>query len=225
MDSNTTGDGFDEFNGVTVDDFDFSHLPTLTTQDTGWGHIPIQGHIIEWLSIINMFVRPKVIFDIGFLAGHSATMLLYAFPQATVVSCGPDPKRNMPKVMKEKFGDRFHFFRAMSDNPRMHDVIQTKFTRCDLGFIDGMHDTKSVVEDIEICRKLGCKWLIFDNMERKTVEKGANRHGSLRLGGAIDYESHWKGKTTLCKLAVYKDESKRHFIQKPVRSQPAAVRV
>lgn len=106
--------------------------------------------------------EPARILEIGFNLGHGAAALLAIFWSSKLVSVDirdSSEVRNAAKVLGERYGDRHSLI--ISDSAKLCSVLTGNF---DAAFIDGAHDLKSIIQDIETCRLLGVKHILLDDV-------------------------------------------------------------
>jgi hypothetical protein len=123
----------------------------------------IVKHFIETVKI----VQPKRIFEIGFNLGYSAAIWMEV-SEAEVCSCDISEREETIKAArflehKYRFHDRFtfnHRYDLDDENGGVNPFHEFYF---DLAFIDGGHDTSSIIKDIVLCKKWRIPFLLFDD--------------------------------------------------------------
>eukprot|EP00440_Ansanella_granifera_P075754 gb/GFBE01082202.1/.p2 GENE.gb/GFBE01082202.1/~~gb/GFBE01082202.1/.p2 ORF type:complete len:276 (-),score=50.07 gb/GFBE01082202.1/:133-960(-) len=110
----------------------------------------------------------KNICEVGFNAGHSASIYLNANPEANLYSfdIGQFPyTRGNSKLMKELFPDRFEYIEGDSQSSARAFAEQRPDVKCDVISVDGDHSTEGTFADLENFRKLAsCRnWVLMDD--------------------------------------------------------------
>eukprot|EP00933_Yihiella_yeosuensis_P044359 TRINITY_DN39457_c0_g1_i1.p1 TRINITY_DN39457_c0_g1~~TRINITY_DN39457_c0_g1_i1.p1 ORF type:complete len:317 (-),score=42.91 TRINITY_DN39457_c0_g1_i1:178-1038(-) len=110
----------------------------------------------------------KNICEVGFNAGHSASMFLNANPKANMYSfdIGQFPyTRGNSKLMKELFKDRFEYIEGPSQETIPKFAEDRPDVKCDVISVDGDHSTEGTLADIINFRKLAsCRnWILMDD--------------------------------------------------------------
>jgi len=110
----------------------------------------------------------KNICEVGFNAGHSASVYLNANPEAKVYSfdIGQFPyTRGNALLMKELFPDRFEYILGPSETtvPEFH--MRRPDVKCDVISVDGDHSTEGTFNDLANFRQLAsCRnWVLMDD--------------------------------------------------------------
>lgn len=152
------------------------------------------GHL--GLGALNMveevvsLTNPKSILEIGFNAGHSASMWLgFSNAKLTSLDVARPPwltweggMKDSVSVIKKHFGDRFEFYIADSQN--LETRKQPYMIGHDLFFIDGAHEEAPCAHDIETAILFGAKYIFLDDYvdSSPTVIYAANQFkDSLKL--------------------------------------------
>lgn len=156
---------------MTYNKIDLSWLPQAKTESH---QSPSEEVYSAWKDI-----REKTGFktytEIGFNAGHSASILMSLFDDISVISydiCVHPETIENAEIVKKKFGDRFTFIPYNSYYLRrdyiggMIDIEET-----DLIFIDGSHRSFFVKSDLELSKLVGYKYAIFDDSDMGSVRK------------------------------------------------------
>ncbi len=113
------------------------------------------------VDFVGAVAKPKRILEIGFNAGHSASMWL-SRTDATVLSIDylyRDCVRIGSEFLKAKFPDRFSFMQCNSLD--LYEKI--KGQEFDMVVVDGGHATEVCLSDCNLALKLGAKWLVVDD--------------------------------------------------------------
>lgn len=117
-----------------------------------------QAHCIRPMSMAFKMVRPTSILEIGFCLGHSAS-IWFGLGASTVVCLENSARPETliaAQLMSNRFGVRFNFVRRYESEIRpLH---------YDLAYIDGDHSKEGVEADIDLCRSLGIRWALFDDV-------------------------------------------------------------
>ena len=108
------------------------------------------------------------LFEIGLNGGHSAAINLELFPNLKVTSLDigrHSYTRVASEILKEKFGDRFDYIwcdsRAYAD--RVYSLQYPAPQGVDAVFIDGGHDSLTVLSDIGLSKYLKVENVFIDN--------------------------------------------------------------
>lgn len=108
---------------------------------------------------------PESVLEIGFCLGHSAS-IFFGLGAEHVTSIEISERRqthDAARAMKYKFGKRFQIL--FSSAERLTDWRpEQKFG---LGFIDGGHEFKDVIDDTALCLRLGVPHLLYDDLWQK----------------------------------------------------------
>lgn len=119
-------------------------------------------HSVKCLREIVEIVKPKAIFEIGFNHGHSASLWLELSPEANLTSCDISLKDETivaARMMKERYGARFEYFNRKTK--LFFEAIH--YLEFQLAFIDGGHEKKDVIKDINFCLALDIPYISFDD--------------------------------------------------------------
>jgi predicted O-methyltransferase YrrM len=165
------------------------HLPW---PQTGWGYSPPTEDLLDIFRFVRDHINPKMILEIGFRYGHSATYQLELMPDASVVSF--DPAEGITKYeynMDLIYGGRFELHNTEGYNAcKMFDPGYFDFA-----YIDGSHNYEMVKADIKSCLELDIPWLLFDNVEHPEVRR-AIEESSVYFYKKLCYNNTFKGKTS-----------------------------
>jgi len=139
---------------------DYSQIYTkLGTTNVGGHTLDEWAKTEELFDVIkltsNLLGRPVRVLEIGFNIGGASLAFLLA--GATVVSCDILPCTDAVKVISSEFPDRFQFYRVQ-DN--VGEIIEGSF---DLAFIDGDHQERSFIKDLNICLAHKIPYLLIDD--------------------------------------------------------------
>lgn len=118
------------------------------------------AHILRHFRDTVELVRPKKIVELGFNMGHSAAMLL-SLCDARLHSFDisvKDETLDAARILEKKFHPRFTFWLCDTKQLYLTDMD------IDLAFIDAGHDEDSVTNDIEVVKRVGVKYLLFDDI-------------------------------------------------------------
>jgi hypothetical protein len=114
-----------------------------------------------WSKVIPEPVR---ILEIGFNLGHGAAALLALFPRSDVFSVDirdSSELHNARKILNERYPTRHELWIGDSKSPKMMVALGGSFQAA---FIDGAHDLLSIISDIEVCRRLGVRDFLLDDV-------------------------------------------------------------
>jgi predicted O-methyltransferase YrrM len=151
-------------------------------------------HSIATIREICRICEPKTILEIGFNVGYSASMWLN-FTDAVVYSIDISNHDNTLRafeLIKEKHGDRFHFFNI--DSAQAGPLLEGKFF--DFAFIDGDHSATGIARDLDMVRSLGILRIAMDDywpVFSATQE--------VLPGSGYVVEKQW-GNIVLCRLST-----------------------
>lgn len=151
------------------------------TLDLSWLPETVEGHQYSEESTISAWrdIKERTGFktftEIGFNAGHSASILMSLFDDVSVISydiCMHPETIPNAEIVKEKFGDRFTFIPYNSYF--LHkDYIEgkTSVEKTDLLFVDGSHRSFFVKSDVEFAKLIGYRHVVFDDSDMHSVKK------------------------------------------------------
>jgi len=111
-----------------------------------------------WSKVIPV---PSQILEIGFNLGHGAAALLSLFPDSKLVSVDirdSSEVHNAHNVLARRFPGRHEL--VIGDSA----TVSLPFETFEAAFIDGAHDLKSIVKDINKCREYGVKYFLMDDV-------------------------------------------------------------
>lgn len=119
-------------------------------------------HILRHFREAIEIVKPKSILEIGFNMGYSASMWLNLC-DAHLVSCDISQK-DETYLAAAIIGSRYSVTRFIYyDRNRPSFLVYVNAIEIDLAFIDGAHDEKSIIEDIQLCKDLNIPYLLLDD--------------------------------------------------------------
>jgi len=133
-------------------------------------------------------LKANVVVEIGFNAGHSATVILESNPHVVLYSFDILCHRYGPPCVaqiKKTYGERFHFFQG--DSTVQVPACLPPDLKADVIFVDGSHDYADVVLDIQNSARLmhpGSRMLLDD----------------IRMPGVLRAYRDTKGPLNLCTL-------------------------
>jgi hypothetical protein len=144
--------------------------PTTSNLDGNWsgwsnGKFSFGSKGMDCWPIVNYVanhIQPKNILEIGFNAGHSASMWLTK-TSANITSV--DIKFGIchqlgSELLKKKFPDRFNFIHC--DSTKVYDQIKDNYY--DLIIVDGGHGKDVCLSDCNLALKLGAKYMLVDDI-------------------------------------------------------------
>lgn len=147
-----------------------SGLPTLAGLDgsgNGSDGIPLPyglgSHSVRCLKEIAEIVKPKIIMEIGFNMGWSASLWLNILPECYLYSCDVSTKKETilaAEILKKRYGNRFEYKNRNADDFFMHFCIPSFY---DLIFIDGSHLLNDIEEDIKLAIDLRIPFIALDD--------------------------------------------------------------
>ena len=140
-----------------------------------------------WNYIISTAGSQRVL-EIGFNLGHSSRIFLEFGLEVHSVDIG----ENSGKIMKDLASMNKNFSYEVANS---WDLDYRDYTGYDMMFVDGGHDTVSVLNDILIGVKAGIKWIIVDDYNPKwfgniirTVDF-MNERGIVKLRDCLSYDA------------------------------------
>src|ERR1700749_2247779 len=119
-------------------------------------------HSVRCLREIVSIVHPQNIIEIGFNMGYSSAMWLELAPEAKVFSCDISYKKETivaAEILSERYDGRFRYMNR-------GDVLFFSYLNendFDLIFIDGGHELKDVVADLEFALNLKIPNIAMDD--------------------------------------------------------------
>jgi len=137
--------------------------------DGGTGHMVANEEVISFWKNVKQKTDFKSIFEIGFNAGHSSSIILSLFDDVIVHSfdiCMFDITKRNAKVVKNKFKDRFSFYEKNSMYLKPNEV-----DGYDVIFIDGSHDLPYIQNDLNLAFLSDVKYAIIDDLQNRNVKK------------------------------------------------------
>ena len=147
----------------------------------GTGHMPPSKEVIEFWTAVKEKTNFKKLVEIGFNAGHSASILLSLFDDVSVQSYDIgqfDITHSNGKLVKEKFGDRFSL--KITDSLK---ITTGEVNGADILFIDGGHDFPIVSGDINLWERSDIPYVIIDDLQHRGVK---NAHKELISRGITE---------------------------------------
>ena len=134
-------------------------------------------------------VQPKVMVEIGFNAGHSATIFLEHLPELKLYAydialrnytepCG--------EALMKHYGERFVY--ETKDSHKMENIPE-----CDLLFIDGDHSYNGVKNDMNLVMKTNARYVLCDDMNQPDMLKAALEFPVKEIK-KFNYKQHKKGR-------------------------------
>ena len=129
------------------------------------GHMVASDRTIEALKKVLQDTQAKRLFEIGFNAGHSSYMWLELNDSLYVNSvdiCQHKYTIGNAIKLKDRYGDRFDFYKADSK-----DLKPELIAGFDTYFIDGDHSVKGISSDLVLCWKAGADYIIVDDYHPK----------------------------------------------------------
>lgn len=152
-----------------------------------------------WNYIISTAGSQRVL-EIGFNLGHSARIFLEFGLEVHSIDIGEN--KGTESIMKHLAFMNKNFSYEVANS---WDLDYRDYTGYDMMFVDGGHDTVTVLNDILLGVKAGIKWIIVDDYDGKwfgniiqTVDF-MNKRGVLKLRDCLSYDAS-DGKNTLAIL-------------------------
>lgn len=137
--------------------------------DGGTGHMVVNEDVLKFWKDVKHKTDFKSLFEIGFNAGHSSSIILSLFEDVSVDShdiCMFSITKENAKLVKNKFKDRFHFYEKNSMNLKASDL-----NGYDILFIDGSHDLPYIQNDLNLALFSDVKHVIIDDLQNRNVKK------------------------------------------------------
>lgn len=137
--------------------------------DGGTGHMVVNDKVVSFWEDVKEKTDFRSLFEIGFNAGHSSSIVLSLFDDVTVNSydiCMFSITKDNAKLVKQKFDDRFYFYEKDSMNLKPSDL-----NGFDLFFIDGSHDLPYIQNDLNLALLSDVKYVIIDDLQNRNVKK------------------------------------------------------
>jgi len=157
------------------------------------GHLCGTKEVVDaWLDFYSDFKFTNLL-QFGFNTGWSAALLLTMFPEVKVTSIELvkiDNSSRAVDILEERFPGRHTILwgnsidiagEVMSNNLKMPLPIY------DAAFIDGGHPEEVTDNDIKLCRYLGIKNFIFDDVHNDEIKK-AIENNNLKLSAKKFYK-------------------------------------
>lgn len=145
-------------------------LPTLAGLNgsgNGSDGVPLPyglgAHSVRCLREIVAMVQPKKILEIGFNMGWSSSLWLELVPESSVFSCDISNKHetlSAAEFLTNKYKNELRFI-YFNRNEDFFDKKDEYYY--DLIFIDGSHEFKDVIEDINLALELKIPYISFDD--------------------------------------------------------------
>jgi hypothetical protein len=131
-------------------------------------------------------ISPTNILEIGFFFGASSYCWLSS-SSARVVSCDiiGDAAPDCLKVIRNSQNLASRFDNRLTLIPKSSQFIYNDICHIpfDLAFIDGRHDYNGVIEDLDLCYRLGVKYVLLDDfngeVSRAWAQKYATRYPAM----------------------------------------------
>ena len=143
---------------------DISWLP-----EGGTGHMVANESVINFWRDVKNKTDFKKIFEIGFNAGHSSSIMLSLFDDIHVSSfdiCMFTITKQNADIVKSRFGDRFNFFEKDSMNLKPSDL-----NGFDIFFVDGSHDLPHIRNDLNLAFMSDVEYVVIDDLQNRNVKK------------------------------------------------------
>lgn len=149
---------------------DISYLP-----EGGTGHMIVSPESLAFWHDVKNRTGFKTLFEIGFNAGHSSSMILEMFDDVSIVSIDIgqfDITETNAKIVKKRFPGRFEYRETDSLNLNPGDI------KADILFIDGSHDYPYVSSDFALALASKVPYIILDDLQNRNVKRvlDENRH-------------------------------------------------
>ena len=131
--------------------------------------LPAEDTLEVWKTL-HQKTKYTHLFEIGLNGGHSAAINLELFPNLKVTSLDigrHSYTETTSQILKDKFGDRFDYIfcdsRAYAD--RVYNLQYPAPQKVDAVFIDGGHDSMTVLSDIGLSKYLKVNNVFIDNTD------------------------------------------------------------
>ena len=150
-------------------DTSYLYLP----DQEGWGYMNVYDlKVIDAFQCIQDIVEPQKVIEIGMYAGHSTLLMMSVFQSLkSIVSY--DPGKVSAKSSQE-IAKRYPLF-SFHNKPIWGDEDQ--HLDIDLMFVDGDHQTRPVLKDIESVFTILPRFALFDNVEHSGVSAALTKAG------------------------------------------------
>ena len=165
---------------------DLSWLP----DDGGTGHMPPSEDVLRFWKTTKEKTQFKRMAEIGFNAGHSSSIVLSLFNDASVDSYDIgqfDITHSNGKLVKGRFQDRFNL--TIKDS---RSITPNDINNQDLLFIDGGHDYEIVSKDIELFISSHIKFLVLDDLQHKGVKRAFETYLSNDSNFEVLHRDYYK---------------------------------
>ena len=120
-------------------------------------------HSLKYIRRVCDLVKPKLMLEIGFNLGWSASMWLTC-SDTKLVSVDISTRGNTIKgaqILRNQYGDRFEFI--CCDSKTVLPILLERGMRPDLVFVDGDHTPEGVENDTQVALELGAPYIFFDD--------------------------------------------------------------
>lgn len=186
----------------------------LNFPQVGWGYLPASEEIFDVFRFCQKQYNPKCVLEIGFHLGHSTTYQLEIYNQANVIGVSPavdrirypsnetplDPilRKKMADTLREKYNGRFTWVQG-----KTHEVVDIlKKYDFDFALVDGNHSYKRAKYDIEVCKHLGIKTFLVDNLDQKDVQLACKSVNGCDVIKTWRYRGDFKGKSIVNEIGL-----------------------
>lgn len=177
----------------------YDHLDYDNTE--GWGFLPKTPAVFQCMEYVRDHIKPKRMLEIGYYKGQSTSYWAEHLPDCEIISCCPNHNkfRATAKGVEKRYPNVTVY---PISSPAIYDVV-FEWGQFDFAFIDGDHSSSSVIFDLAVAKNLNIPWIMLDNTERVSVQKGIKRAGGTRIKMSWDYECTHKGKTAMNSMSLY----------------------
>lgn len=120
-------------------------------------------HSLKHIRRVCELVKPKLMIEIGFNIGWSASMWL-TLSETKLISIDISTRQNTEKAaesLKNLYPDRFEFI--LSDSKSVLPILKKRNIKPDLVFVDGDHTIEGVDNDARVAIELGAPFIFFDD--------------------------------------------------------------
>ena len=176
---------------------DLSFLPDVTESENYSGHMLPSDDVLTLWQDIKHKTNFNHLFEIGFNAGHSTSIILELFPNVSVTSldiCKHDYTLPAVEIVKEKYKERFNFIESCSkkylDDIKKNLNIFPK--NVDIFHIDGHHFYDNAISDINLCLHTNTKYALIDDTDLFQVKRSLShflKKGDLELLNEYTYKT------------------------------------
>lgn len=166
--------------------------------DTSFLPKAIEGHMQEQPEVTAMWQDIKVqtnfnsLLEIGFNVGHSAVYVMSLFPDTIVdsVDINRDPRtQEGADLVKARYSSRFNFY-TYNTLQLKEDIDNGSFkfqNTYDLVFVDGGHEYSVAVNDIQMAKDLGVKYIVVDDTNMDDVKRAVADSTNLEEVAVYNY--------------------------------------